>query len=115
MCRGTHCVCSAVRLSFHPHPLNSNSTQPYALRRMHMHFVNNTYVFRWSASGLLGLAVTLCLIACISRELTQERAVEMMKSSKEFQEPISITLRPEYRQSLTLIGIGSQTTKKEEF
>lgn len=80
-----------------------------------MRFVNHTYVFRWGASGLLGLAVTLCLIACSSKELTQERTVEIVKSSKDFQETISITLRPEYRQSLTLIGTGSETTKKEEF
>jgi hypothetical protein len=37
----------------------------------------------------------------------------MVSASKEFQKPVSITLLPEYRQSLTLIG-GSQTTPKTE-
>jgi hypothetical protein len=39
----------------------------------------------------------------------------MLKSGEEFQKPASIILLPEYRQSLTLIGTGSQTTPKDEF
>lgn len=66
-------------------------------------------------AGLLGLVVLLCLTACSSNTLTRSRAADLIKSGEEFQKPVLITLRPEYRQSLTLIGTGSQTTPKEEF
>jgi hypothetical protein len=66
-------------------------------------------------AGLLGLVVLLCLTACSSNTLTRSRAADLIKSGEEFQKPILITLQPEYRQSLTLIGTGSQTTPKEEF
>jgi hypothetical protein len=59
-----------------------------------------------------GLAALLCLMACNSNSLTRSRASEAISSSDEFQKPVSITLLPEYRQSLTLIG--SQTTPKTE-
>ncbi|MBV8855357.1 MAG: hypothetical protein JOZ02_00200 [Acidobacteria bacterium] len=39
----------------------------------------------------------------------------MIKSAEALQKPSSLTVLPEYRQSLTLIGTGSQTTPKEEF
>lgn len=61
-----------------------------------------------------GLAALLCLMACSSNSLTRSRASEMVSASKEFQKPVSITLLPEYRQSLTLIGGSSQTTPKTE-
>lgn len=62
-----------------------------------------------------GLVALLCLMACSSNKFTRERASEAIRSSEEFQQPVSITLLPEYRQSLTLIGAGSQTTPKTEF
>jgi hypothetical protein len=60
-------------------------------------------------------ATLFCLTACFSGRLTRSRAAEMIRSGEAFQKPVSITLLPEYRQSLTLIGTGSQTTPKEEF
>jgi hypothetical protein len=63
----------------------------------------------------LGLVSLLCLTACNSNGLTRSRASEVITASEEFQRPVSITLLPEYRQSLTLIGTGSQTTPKTEF
>ncbi len=64
---------------------------------------------------LLGLAVLIFLTACGSNALTRSRAAEVIKSSDEFQKPVVITVQSEYRQTLTLIGAGSQTTPKEEF
>ena len=54
-------------------------------------------------------------MACNSNSLTRSRASEAIRSSDEFQNPLSITLLPEYHQSLTLIGAGSHTTPKTEF
>lgn len=62
-----------------------------------------------------GLAALLCLTACNSNSLTRQRASEAIRSSEEFQKPVFITLLPEYRQSLTLIGAGSQMVPKTEF
>lgn len=67
---------------------------------------------RW---WLPGLAAILCLTACGSNALTRIRAADAIRSSEGFQKPVLITLQPEYRQSLTLIGTGSRTTPKEEF
>lgn len=81
--------------------------------------MNRTNLLRQSGlrgrSWLPGLAILLCLTACGSNALTRSRAADLIKSGEEFQKPVLITLRPEYRQSLTLIGTGSQTTLKEEF
>lgn len=66
-------------------------------------------------SWLPGLVTLLCLTACNSNTLTHSRAAEAIRSSEEFQKPVLITLQPVYRQSLTLIGTGSQITPKEEF
>jgi hypothetical protein len=66
-------------------------------------------------SWLPVLAAILCLTACGSNALTRSRATEAIRSSEGFQKPVLISLQPEYRQSLTLIGTGSHTTPKEEF
>lgn len=65
--------------------------------------------------GWLTAGIFFCLTACSSGELTRSRAAELIKSGEAFQKPASLALLPEYRQSLTLIGTGSQTTPKEEF
>lgn len=66
--------------------------------------------------GSLGLTVTLlCLTACNSKEMTRSRAADLIEASEEFKNPVTVTLRPDYRQSLTLAGASSQTTPKEEF
>ena len=64
---------------------------------------------------LVAAAILFCLTGCSSGRLTRSRAAELIRSGESFQKPASITLLPEYRQSLTLIGAGSQTTPKEEF
>lgn len=60
-------------------------------------------------------ATLLFLTACSSGRLTHSRVAELIRSGEAFQKPASLTLLPGYRQSLTLIGTGSQTTPKEEF
>lgn len=63
-----------------------------------------------------GILASLNLLSgCGSKELNRSRAADVLESSEAFKSPVSITLRPEYRQSLTLAGTGSQTTPKEEF
>ncbi|MBV9925642.1 MAG: hypothetical protein JOZ96_11545 [Acidobacteria bacterium] len=63
----------------------------------------------------LAAATLVCLAACSSGRMTRARASELILSGEAFQKPASISLLPEYRQSLTLIGAGSQTSPKEEF
>jgi hypothetical protein len=63
----------------------------------------------------LAAATIFSLTACSSGRMTRSRAAELIRSGEAFQKPTSITLFPQYRQSLTLIGTGSQTTPKEEF
>lgn len=60
-------------------------------------------------------AALFCLLACSSGRMTRSRAAELIRSGEGFQKPASLSLLPEYRQSLTLIGTGSQTTPREEF
>lgn len=73
--------------------------------------------YRKATLRLACLATTflLCLMACSSGRLTRSGAADLIRSGEAFQKPASLTLLPEYRQSLTLIGAGSQTTPKEEF
>src|SRR5215212_459962 len=63
----------------------------------------------------LCVVAALCLAACGSKELTRSRAADVLEASGAFKNPVLITLRSEYRQSLALAGAGSQTTPKEKF
>lgn len=84
-----------------------------------MHLID--YLHRPLRGGLttfltaLCLAATLSLAACGPKELNHSRATDVIESSEAFKNPVSISLRPEYRQSLTLAGAGSQTAPKEQF
>ena len=73
--------------------------------------------YRKVATRLAALAAAILfgLTACSSGRLTRSSAADLIRSGEAFQKPASITLLPEYRQPLTLIGAGSQTTPKEEF
>jgi hypothetical protein len=84
-----------------------------------MHLIKHTHALRRSGFRdclvLLGLAAMICLAACSSNSLTRPHVAEMINSSEEFKQPVAVTLLPEYRQSLTLIGSGSHTTSKPDF
>lgn len=67
---------------------------------------------RW---GLLGVIIVICSAACGSNKLSRSSAAELIGSSEAFRKPVTISLLPEYRQSLTLIGEGSRDRPKEEF
>lgn len=62
----------------------------------------------------LGVVIALCLTACGSEKLTRSRAANVIQLSEAFKNPVTITLRPEYRQTLALAGAGGQTAPKEE-
>lgn len=64
---------------------------------------------------ILGAAFVVCLAACTSNKLTRSSAASLLESSEAFRKPVTISLLPEYRQSLTLIGTGSRDMPKEEF
>lgn len=64
--------------------------------------------------GLLGALIAICS-ACSSNKLSRSSAAGLIESSEAFRKPITISLLPEYRQSLTLIGEGSKDKPKEEF
>lgn len=84
-----------------------------------MHLGKQTHALRRGrfrdCLALLGLAAVICLTACSSNSLTRPRAAEIISSGEEFKQPVAVTLLPEYRQSLTLIGAGSHTTPKTDF
>lgn len=63
----------------------------------------------------LCVVAALCLAACGSKELNRSRAADVLEASGAFKNPVLITLRSEYRQSLALAGTGSQTMPKEQF
>lgn len=65
--------------------------------------------------GLLGMVIVICSAACGSNKLTRSSAAGLIESSEAFRKPVTISLLPEYRQSLTLIGEGSRDKSKEEF
>ncbi len=65
--------------------------------------------------GLLGAAIVICSAACSPNKLTHSGAARLIESSEAFKKPVTISLLPEYRQSLTLIGEGSRDRPKEEF
>lgn len=65
--------------------------------------------------ALFGTALIICLAGCGSGKLTRSSAARIVESSEEFKKPLTITLLPEYRQSLTLIGEGSRDKPKEDF
>lgn len=82
-----------------------------------MHFIKGILRFRRglrASSVPLGLAALLCLTACGSKEMTRSRAADLITSSEAFKNPVTITLRPEYHQSLALTGTDSQSIPKEE-
>jgi hypothetical protein len=64
--------------------------------------------------SLLGAIIVICS-ACSSNKLTRSSAAGLIESSDAFKKPVAISLLPEYRQSLTLIGEGSRDKPKEEF
>jgi hypothetical protein len=65
--------------------------------------------------ALLSAAIVICSAACSSNKLTRSSAAGLIESSEAFSKPVTISLLPEYRQSLTLIGEGSRDMPKEEF
>lgn len=65
--------------------------------------------------GLLCAVIIICSAACSSNKLTRSSAAGLIESSEAFKKPVTISLLPEYRQSLTLIGEGSRDRAKEEF
>jgi hypothetical protein len=65
--------------------------------------------------AFFGMALILCLTGCSSNKLTRSSATRIIESSEAFKNPVTITLLPEYRQSLTLIGEGSRDKPKEDF
>lgn len=84
-----------------------------------MYLIKHTHALRRGGFrdflALLGLAAMVGLTACSSNSLTRPRAAEIISSGEEFKQPVVVTLLPEYRQSLTLIGAGSHTTPKTDF
>lgn len=62
----------------------------------------------------LCVAAALGLAACGSKELNRSSAADVLEASDAFKNPVSITLQPQYRQSLALGGVGGQTVPKEE-
>lgn len=65
-------------------------------------------------TALCVAAAALCLTCCGSKELSRNSASGVLESSDAFKNPVSITLQPQYRQSLALGGAGGQATPKEE-
>ncbi len=82
-----------------------------------MHLTNRMHTRRCIrlCRGLLGAVVVICLAACGSNKLSRSSAAGLIESSEAFKKPVAISLLPEYRQSLTLIGEGSRDKPKEEF
>lgn len=64
---------------------------------------------------LLVCLITISIGCRNAKELTRSRAAEIISSSHEFKKDAAVTLLPEYRQSLTLVGTGSREMSKEEF
>jgi hypothetical protein len=79
----------------------------YPMKPLH-HTTRNGWV-------ILGAAFVICLAACNSNKLTRSTAASLLESSEAFRKPATISLLPEYRQPLTLIGTGSRDMPKEEF
>lgn len=65
--------------------------------------------------GLISVVIVICSAACNSNKLTRSSATSLIESSEAFRKPVAISLLPEYRQPLTLIGEGSRDRPKEEF
>jgi hypothetical protein len=83
-----------------------------------MHLIHD--LSRLLRGGLTTLLAALCVAAvfglasCGSKELNRSSAADVLEASDAFKNPVSITLQPQYRQSLALGGAGSQATPKEE-
>lgn len=69
---------------------------------------------RMTAIFLAVIAALTLLSACGSKELNRARAADIIESSEGFKNPVTITIQPEYRQSLALAAVGVQTTSREE-
>ncbi|MCA1633226.1 MAG: hypothetical protein LC785_06040 [Acidobacteria bacterium] len=83
-----------------------------------MRLINPTQARRRIARlcwGLLGAVIVTCSAACGSNKLTRSSAATLIESSEAFRKPVTISLLPEYRQTLALIGEGSRDMPKEEF
>lgn len=69
---------------------------------------------RMTAIFLAVITAPTLLSACGSKELNRARAADIIESSEAFKNPVTVTIQPEYRQSLALAAVGVQTTSKEE-
>lgn len=82
-------------------------------------FLTNTSrsrrVILWLRRGAFVAAVLTCLTACGSKSLTRASASDEIRSGDAFSNPVTITLQPEYRQPLIIIGTGSRDVPREEF
>jgi hypothetical protein len=78
----------------------------------------NWHTLRYGNASIPLLILTFLvffLVGCDSKKLTRSRAAEIIRTNDEFKKDVAVTLLPEYRQSLALMGTGSRDMSKEEF